>query len=48
MPKCLGVAFATIYLGHHYVVDLLAGMVYAFFVFAGVYLWIHRHRHLTT
>ncbi|WP_160317028.1 phosphatase PAP2 family protein [Ardenticatena maritima] len=44
----LGVAFATIYLGHHYVVDLLAGMVYAFFVFAGVYLWIHRHRHLTT
>jgi len=41
----LGVAFATVYLGHHYVVDLLAGMAYALAVFIGVFIWIRRGRH---
>ncbi len=38
----LGVSFATLYLGHHYVVDLLAGLLYAFLVFAFLYPWIHK------
>jgi membrane-associated phospholipid phosphatase len=33
-PLCVG--FSTIYLGHHYIIDLLAGMVLALSVFSGV------------
>ena len=35
----LGVIFATIYLGHHYVVDALAGATYATVVFLTVFRW---------
>jgi membrane-associated phospholipid phosphatase len=35
----LGVIFATIYLGHHYVVDALAGATYATIVFLTVFRW---------
>lgn len=41
----LGVAFATVYMAHHYVIDLLAGVAYALIVFAGVFLWIRRGKH---
>jgi membrane-associated phospholipid phosphatase len=35
----VGVIFATIYLGHHYVIDALAGAAYAAVVFLTVFLW---------
>jgi len=35
----LGVAFATMFLGHHYVIDLIAGVVYALVVLALILLW---------
>jgi membrane-associated phospholipid phosphatase len=34
--------FSTVYLGHHYVIDLLAGAAYALVVFLTVYLWAVR------
>ena len=34
-PLCVG--FSTIYLGHHYIIDLLAGMLLALSVFSGVH-----------
>jgi membrane-associated phospholipid phosphatase len=34
----LGVVFSIVYLGHHYVIDALAGIVYALVVFFTVYL----------
>jgi len=37
------VGFATVVLGHHYVVDLLVGAVYGLVVFAGVVWWVKRH-----
>jgi len=33
----LGVIFSTVYLGHHYVVDALAGILYALVTFTTVY-----------
>jgi membrane-associated phospholipid phosphatase len=38
----LGVVFAIVYLGHHYVIDALAGAAYAVVVFSTVYLWAAR------
>jgi membrane-associated phospholipid phosphatase len=38
----LSVMFSTVYLGHHYVIDLLAGAAYALVVFLTVYLWAVR------
>ncbi len=38
----LGVVFSTVYLGHHYVIDALAGAAYALIVFCTVYLWAVR------
>jgi len=35
LPLCVG--FSTIYLGHHYIIDLMAGMLLAFSVFSGIY-----------
>jgi membrane-associated phospholipid phosphatase len=35
----VGVIFATIYLGHHYVIDALAGATYAAVVFLTVFQW---------
>jgi membrane-associated phospholipid phosphatase len=37
-----GVMFATFYLGHHYVIDALAGAVYALVAFLVVYPWAQR------
>ena len=37
-----GVALSSIYLGHHYVIDVLAGAGYASVVFAGVSWWYRR------
>jgi membrane-associated phospholipid phosphatase len=37
-----GVIFATFYLGHHYVIDALAGGFYALVAFLVVYPWAHR------
>lgn len=37
----IGVAFSSLYLGHHYVVDILAGVVYAL-VSLGVAVWLSR------
>jgi membrane-associated phospholipid phosphatase len=37
-----GVAISSIYLGHHYIIDCLAGMGYATLVFAGVSWWYRR------
>lgn len=34
-----GVGLATLYLGHHYVIDLLAGSVYALVIFSAVFLF---------
>jgi membrane-associated phospholipid phosphatase len=39
----LGVAFATIYQGHHYVVDALAGAIYATITFSTVFLGLKRY-----
>ena len=40
VPYCLGVWFSLVYLGEHYVVDILAGAIYALiFYFAAV--WLH-------
>jgi len=38
----LGVIFAIVYLGHHYVIDALAGMFYATAVFLTVYPWARK------
>jgi membrane-associated phospholipid phosphatase len=38
----LGVGFSIVYLGHHYVIDALAGATYALVVFSTVYLWAVR------
>jgi membrane-associated phospholipid phosphatase len=38
----LAVIFSTVYLGHHYVIDALAGATYALIVFGTVYLWAVR------
>ncbi len=38
----LGVAFATFYLGHHYVIDALAGAFYSLVVFVTVFPWARR------
>jgi membrane-associated phospholipid phosphatase len=38
----LAVMFSTVYLGHHYVIDLLVGSAYALVVFLTVYLWAVR------
>jgi membrane-associated phospholipid phosphatase len=35
----LGVSFSAIYMGHHYVIDILAGLVYALVVFAAAVWW---------
>jgi len=35
----LGVAFSTVYLGHHYVIDLIAGAVYALVILGLLILW---------
>jgi membrane-associated phospholipid phosphatase len=35
----LGICFSTVYLGHHYVIDLLAGILYALVVFAIILWW---------
>ena len=39
----LAVTFAIVYLGHHYVVDALAGAAYAWAVFVLVYRRVARH-----
>jgi membrane-associated phospholipid phosphatase len=44
----LAVAFSTVYLGHHYVVDALGGVLYATLTFVLVYLggpWWAKKRH---
>jgi membrane-associated phospholipid phosphatase len=38
----LGVAFSTFYLGHHWVIDALAGAGYAVFFFGTVFLWLRQ------
>ncbi len=38
----LGVIFSTVYLGHHYVIDALAGAAYAAVVFLTVFQWAVR------
>jgi len=38
----LGVVFSTVYLGHHYLIDAMAGAAYALIVFCTVYLWAVR------
>lgn len=38
----LGVAFSSFYLGHHWVIDALAGAAYAAFFFATVFLFVRR------
>ncbi|MBN1681254.1 MAG: phosphatase PAP2 family protein [Anaerolineae bacterium] len=38
----VGVAFSTFYLGHHYVVDALAGALYALVCFGTVFMWLYR------
>lgn len=40
----MGVIFATVYLGHHYVIDALAGATYALFFFSTVFLWFKKHK----
>ena len=48
LPLCVG--FATIYLGHHYVVDLLAGTVYAlatFFMLLAALKYLQRRGKIT-
>jgi membrane-associated phospholipid phosphatase len=35
----LGVIFATLYLGHHYMIDAIAGVTYATIVFLTVFRW---------
>lgn len=35
-------AFTTVYLGHHYVVDLIGGLIYAGASFAVVWFWLWR------
>jgi membrane-associated phospholipid phosphatase len=37
-----GVAFSTVYLGHHYVIDALGGIAYAVFFFSTVFLWLKK------
>jgi len=37
-----GVMFATFYLGHHYVIDAIAGAAYALVAFGTVFLWATR------
>ncbi len=37
-----GVMFATFYLGHHYVIDAIAGAAYAVIAFSTVFLWATR------
>lgn len=41
LPLC--VAFSTVYLGHHYVVDALAGAGYAVVAFSTAFLWFRAH-----
>lgn len=36
----IGVGFSTIYLGHHYVIDLIAGVIYATIIFTIVWIKI--------
>lgn len=38
----ISVMFSTVYLGHHYIIDALAGVTYALVVFCTVYLWAVR------
>jgi membrane-associated phospholipid phosphatase len=38
----LGVAFSAVYLGHHYVIDILAGFLYAAVAFGVVVFWQRR------
>ncbi len=48
LPLCVG--FATVYLGHHYVVDLLAGTVYAlvtFFTLLAALKYLQRRGKIT-
>jgi membrane-associated phospholipid phosphatase len=40
-----GVAFSAVYLGHHYVVDLIAGVFYATVIFLGLLVWERRRVH---
>jgi len=40
----LGVAFSTFYLGHHWVIDALAGAGYALFFFGTAFLFFRRHQ----
>jgi membrane-associated phospholipid phosphatase len=40
----IAVAFSTFYLGHHWVVDALAGATYAFASFSTVFLWFRRRQ----
>ncbi|NPA31294.1 MAG: inositol phosphorylceramide synthase [Chloroflexi bacterium] len=40
----LGVGFAILYLGHHYFVDLLAGIAYASAIFLVLYPWLRRRK----
>lgn len=37
-----GVMFATFYLGHHYVIDAIAGAAYAVIAFGTIFLWATR------
>ncbi|MDP9380812.1 MAG: phosphatase PAP2 family protein [Chloroflexota bacterium] len=44
---CLGLWFSIVYMGDHYVIDVLAGIVYAvvaFFALEGLYKWLARRR----
>lgn len=41
----LGVGFSAVYLGHHYVIDLIAGALYAVVAFTGVHWWGRRAAH---
>lgn len=41
----LGVAFSAIYLGHHYVIDILAGALYAVLIYIGLQKWARRQAH---
>lgn len=41
-PYVLGVWFAVVYLGEHYVIDVIAGMIYATIAFYLIFFWANR------
>jgi len=47
VPYVLGVWFAVVYLGEHYVIDVMAGMVFATISFYLIFLWENRPLNLS-